>query len=137
MLLQLNVGVPRSFPARLVVLALGGANSRIKDFYDVWICSKNLDFSVSTLLKAITATFENRETPVPAQEFEALTTTFVEAHRVQWNAFVRKIGENDLVDAFDKVVADLKDFALPILHAIARGERLTQQWKADTGWTIS
>ena len=39
------------------------------------------------------ATFKNRETPVPEDEFEALTTNFVEGHRVQWNAFVRKTGK--------------------------------------------
>lgn len=26
------------------MVALGSANSRMKDFYDVWICSKHLDF---------------------------------------------------------------------------------------------
>lgn len=53
------------------------------------------------------------------------------------NAFVRKIGEGDLIDAFSKVVADLKVFALPALRAVAREEKLTQQWKAGTGWTVS
>ena len=55
------------------MVALGDANSRMKDFYDVWICSKHLDFNADTLLKAIDATFKNRETRVPAEEFEALT----------------------------------------------------------------
>jgi hypothetical protein len=74
---------------------------------------------------------------VPTEEFEALTTDFVEGHRVQWNAFVRKMGEDDLIDTFGKVVAELKVFALPALRAVARGEELTQQWKAITGWTVS
>jgi hypothetical protein len=63
----------------------------MKDFYDAWICSKHLDFNAGTLLKAISATFKNRETPVPAQEFEALTITFAGAHRVQWNAFAMSL----------------------------------------------
>ena len=119
------------------MVALGAANSRMKDFYDVWICSQHLDFKTGTLLKAIEATFKNRETPVPTEEFEALTTDFVEGHRVQWNAFVRKMGEDDLIDTFGKVVAELKVFALPALRAVARGEVLSQQWKAVTGWTVS
>ncbi len=119
------------------MVALGAANSRMKDFYDVWICSKHLDFNTDTLLKAVDATFKNRETPVPADEFEALTTNFVEGHRVQWNAFVRKMGEDTLIDAFGKVVVDLKVFALPALRAVARGGKLTQQWKAGTGWEVS
>ncbi|HKR42427.1 MAG TPA: nucleotidyl transferase AbiEii/AbiGii toxin family protein [Paraburkholderia sp.] len=119
------------------MVALGGANSRMKDFYDVWICSKHLDFDAGTLLMAISATFKNRETPVPAQEFEALTTTFVEAHRVQWNAFVRKMGEDDLIDAFSKIIEDLKNFAMPALRSLAREEKFAQQWKAGNGWVIS
>lgn len=116
------------------MVALGGANSRMKDFYDVWICSQHLDFNAGTLLRAIDATFRNRETPVPSEEFEALTTNFVEAHRVQWNAFVEKMGEDDLIDAFGKVAADLKLFALPALKAVASGEEFAHQWKAGTEW---
>jgi hypothetical protein len=99
--------------------------------------ARNTSTSTDTLLKAIDATFKNRETRVPAEEFEALTTNFVDAHRVQWNAFVRKMGENDLIDAFGTVVADLKVFALPALRALARGEKITQQWKAGSGWLVS
>src|SRR5690606_15121420 len=60
------------------IVALGNANSRMKDFYDVWMCSKHLDFEVDALLNAIDATFKNRETTVPADEFDALTARFVE-----------------------------------------------------------
>ncbi len=116
------------------MVALGNANSRMKDFYDVWICSNHLEFDANVLLKAIDATFKNRETPVPIGEFEALTTAFVEGHRVQWNAFVKKVGENELHDAFDRVVKQITIFVMPLLTSLARGERLTQQWKAGKGW---
>ena len=116
------------------MVALGNANSRMKDFYDVWTCSKHVDFKADALLTAIDATFRNRETPVPAGEFEALTTPFVEGHRGQWNAFVRKIGDTELIDAFDTIVNDVKVFALPVLHSIVSGESLEKQWKAGRGW---
>jgi len=116
------------------MVALGGANSRMKDFYDVWICSKHLDFDAGTLLNALNATFRNRETPIPAQEFEALTAAFVEAHRVQWNAFVRKMGADELIDEFASVVADIKEFAMPALGSLARGEEFGPQWKSADGW---
>lgn len=119
------------------MVALGNANSRMKDFYDVWVCSKHLDFDGETLRKAIAATFENRETLVPAEEFEALTTDFVDGHRVQWNAFVRKIGENELVDTFGRVVEELKIFAMPVLRSLARKEQFARRWKAGQGWAAS
>jgi hypothetical protein len=113
------------------------ANSRMKDFYDVWICSKHLDFDTDTLLKAISATFKNRETSVPAQEFEALTATFAAAHRVQWNAFVRKMNEDELIDGFGMIIEDIKTFAMPAFRSLASGEKIAQQWKAGNGWVIS
>ena len=115
------------------MVALGNANSRMKDFYDVWICSNHLDFDADTLRKAIEATFKNRETPIPADDVEALTA-FAERHRVQWNAFVRKIGETGLSDAFGRIVDELKIFAMPGLHSLTRGERLSKHWKAGRGW---
>jgi predicted nucleotidyltransferase component of viral defense system len=65
------------------MVTLGSTNSRMKDFYDVWICSKHLEFNTDTLLKAISATFKNRETPVPAGEFDAILDKFSEEHRAQ------------------------------------------------------
>jgi predicted nucleotidyltransferase component of viral defense system len=119
------------------MVALANANSRMKDFYDVWMCSNHLDFSGDTLLNAISATFKNRETPVPAEEFEALTESFVEQHRVQWNAFVKKIGEETLTDSLGKIVDEIKIFAMPALISLARGETPRQQWRAGKGWTPS
>jgi len=119
------------------MVALGTANSRMKDFYDVWICSNHLDFNTDTLLKAVDATFKNRKTPVAAEEFETLMTNLVGAHRVHWNAFVKKMGDDQLIDAFGKVLQDLKIFAMPVFRSLARGEKLTQQWKAGKGWVSS
>lgn len=116
------------------MVALGNANSRMKDFYDVWICLNHLDFDADALLKAIDATFKNRDTAVPSEDIEAITTAFVEAHRVQWNAFVRKIGEIELIDAFGRIVDDVRIFAMPVLRSLASGERFTKQWKAGQGW---
>lgn len=119
------------------MVALGNANSRMKDFYDVWIYSKHLDFHADTLLEAIEATFKNRNTPVPAEEFDALTASFIEGHRVQWNAFVRRMGAPDLIDAFGEIVADLKIFAMPAFQSLARGDQLAMRWRAGNGWAGS
>jgi hypothetical protein len=99
------------------MVALGNANSRMKDFYDVWTCSRHLDLDKDGLLRAITATFENRGTPIPVGDFDALSPSFVDGHRLQWNAFVRKIGEEHLRDKLGAIVADLRLFAIPLLES--------------------
>lgn len=116
------------------MVALGDANSRMKDFYDIWICSRHLDFSGGALRKAIEATFRNRGTPITTEDIEALTPGFVDRHRVQWNAFVRKAGASELMDAFDRIIDDLRIFAMPVLRSLAAGERHTRKWKAGQGW---
>jgi hypothetical protein len=88
-------------------------------------------------LTAIEATFKNRQTPVPAKEFEALSPEFIQTHHTQWNAFVKKIGEGRLADTLGIVIEDLKNFAIPALRSLASGEKLTQQWKAGSGWVAS
>jgi hypothetical protein len=70
----------------------------------------------------------------PSEEFGALTMSFVERHRVQWNTFVIRVGEHDLIDAFGKVIEDLKTFAMPVFRSLAHDEKLMQRWKAGTGW---
>ncbi len=116
------------------MVALGDANSRMKDFYDVWVISTHLDFKADTLLKAVEATFKNRNTPIPNNEFEAFTTNFIEAHRSQWNAFVKKIGEAELNDALGRVIEELKAFAMPVFQSLSRNEEFKHRWSAGKGW---
>ena len=78
------------------MVALGNANSRMKDFYDVWICSNHLDFDGDALLKAIARRSRIEELRCREDDLEALTAGFVDGHRPQWNAFVKKIGEDEL-----------------------------------------
>lgn len=99
------------------MVARGNANSRMKDFYDVWTCSRQLDLDRESLIEAIDATFANRGTPLPADEFAVLSPGFVNDHLPQWNAFVRKIGEDGLRDKFGEVVEDLQRFTMPLLRS--------------------
>lgn len=75
------------------VVAPADANSRMMDFYDVWICSAHLEFKADSLFRAIRATFKNRECAIPDDEFEVLNPEFATRHLVQWNALVKRIGE--------------------------------------------
>jgi hypothetical protein len=52
--------------------ALGEANSRMKDFYDVWVLSKTYDFNHERLAQAIAATFARRQTTIPEAPPECL-----------------------------------------------------------------
>jgi predicted nucleotidyltransferase component of viral defense system len=58
------------------MVLLGRANSRMKDFYDIWILSKSYTFDDDRLPRAIAATFARRKTAVPTEIPDALTAAF-------------------------------------------------------------
>lgn len=98
------------------MIALGRANSRMKDFYDIWILSKSFDFAGDRLARAIGATFARRETAIPVDLPDALTPAFAndEQKQRQWNAFIRDVSANP--GSLEDVVANLAEFLMP--HAI-------------------
>lgn len=75
------------------MVALGRANSRMKDFYDIWILSRSFRFDDDRLAQAIAATFARRETTVPTELPDALTPAFAadEQKQQQWRAFVEDV----------------------------------------------
>ncbi|MCW5735977.1 MAG: nucleotidyl transferase AbiEii/AbiGii toxin family protein [Enhydrobacter sp.] len=59
------------------MVMLGRANSRMKDFYDIWMLSRSYDQSAAdTLARAIAATFARRNTDLPRELPDALTDAF-------------------------------------------------------------
>jgi predicted nucleotidyltransferase component of viral defense system len=63
-------------------------NSRMKDFYDLWLLASQYAFDGAVLAKAITATFANRETGMDVVPI-AFTSEFIEqlSTLAQWSAF--------------------------------------------------
>lgn len=49
------------------VVVLGIANSRMKDFYDLYMLARDFSFNGNTLVRAIKATFERRKTGIPKE----------------------------------------------------------------------
>jgi len=60
------------------MVAFGRANSRMKDFYDIWILSKTFRFAEDRMARAIAATFARRQTAIPTEEPDGLTSAFAE-----------------------------------------------------------
>jgi len=58
------------------MVKLGIVNSRMKDFYDVWLLSKLHKFDYKILTQALVNTFQRRETVFPNKSPIALTANF-------------------------------------------------------------
>jgi hypothetical protein len=111
-------------------------NSRMKDFYDVWLLARQYAFDGEVLAKAIAATFKNRETAIDVAPI-AFTPEFTEQASTvaQWTAFRRKLPNTECPATLAEVVLLLAEFLLPIARASERGESFEWRWTAGGPWT--
>jgi hypothetical protein len=117
------------------MVKLGLANSRMKDFYDIWFLSQQFEFDGSVLSNAITRTFAHRKTQILAAP-TALTPVFADdaQEQTQWRAFLRKTRLSDAPAALPDVILVLAAFLLPMAEAIVNGQPFNQAWKARGPW---
>lgn len=92
---------------------LGRANSRMKDFYDIWILARSQEFDGDKLARAIAATFARRKTVIPSERPDALTPAFAEdqTKQRQWTAFLEDVAITP--GTLAEVVEDLATFLMP------------------------
>ena len=127
----------RAYPAETVVaekfealVSLGLANTRMKDFYDLWLISRTFAFAGAALGEAIRRTFERRRTKIPGEVPTGLSDVFVREKGGQWRAFLKRERLGAAPDAFDRVVEDLAAFLLPPLSNAADN----QSWPVGGPW---
>jgi predicted nucleotidyltransferase component of viral defense system len=144
----LNHPAPRlkAYPQETVVaekfqamVHLGIANTRMKDFYDLWVLAQGFDFAGPVLARAFQATFERRRTQVPAEEPIALSSEFAAdaGKQAAWRSFLRRIGKApkaaDLPE-LSEVCVLLRVFLIPPSRAVASGELFDGVWPASGPW---
>lgn len=112
----------RAYPRYTVVaekleasVSLGMLNSRMKDYFDLWVLVTYAQFDNAILRKAIQATFERRSTPLPAKLPIGLSDEFANdgQKNKQWLAFLHKNGIAPKPLA--EIVTDLRNFLWPLL----------------------
>jgi len=129
----------RCYPVYTVVaeklealVLLGEANSRMKDFYDLWYLSRNFEFEGSILVTAILATFTRRKTQLPKDIPTGLRDEFARLKLVQWNAFSRK----SHLEATDmqSTLREIRKFTWQPLRAAFNDDQFSSTWKPTFGW---
>jgi hypothetical protein len=118
------------------IVSLGVRTSRTKDYFDLWWLLKNRSFEGSEILHAISTTFERRQTQgysgVPAGLSEDVAES--DEKRRQWDGFVRRMRIDEQPISFSGAVSVIREFAVPVLEAIDRGNSLDKRWTAGKGW---
>lgn len=114
----------------------GMANSRMKDYFDLYILSREFDFEGQVLVDAIRATFQRRQTPIPGETPVGLSDRFSvdETKTIQWNAFCRKSRLQSEAPLLPEVVDTLGRFLMPVTKALGGEGSLDLSWTAGGPW---
>ena len=112
----------RAYPIEAVIaekfqaiVQLGIANSRLKDFYDLWLISQTFELDGATLSAAVQRTFERRQTPMPTDVPMGLTRLYAEEWDVRWKAFLNREHMNAAPIDLGQVLDDLRRFLVPLM----------------------
>lgn len=98
------------------IVSLGMANSRMKDYFDLFTLLGESDMRLDSTARAIRRTFERRKTPLPRTMPIGLSEEFAsdKAKITQWNAFLAK---NRLTaPSLDRVISLIKERFGEITH---------------------
>ncbi len=142
LLKEMDAPVLKGYPPESIIsekfqamVRLVDINSRWKDFYDIWMLSELHNFQGELLQKAISATFDQRETPVPLTIPIALTDDFARARQKQWEIFLfRNKLPQEKTESFTTIVTRLRLFLLPPVQAIIANNSFKKHWVAGTDW---
>jgi len=129
----------RAYPVETVVaekfealVTLGIANSRLKDFYDLWLIAQTFAFQQPALVEAVRRTFERRETSLPADTPVGLSDEFTATWAAQWRAFLGRERMAAAPDAFAVVIADLRAFLMPLVVGLKK----ERDWPPGGPWSM-
>ena len=118
------------------MIRLGMINSRMKDFYDIWLMRGIFDFDGTILQESMTSTFIRRGTRLPegfplvfADEFSNDTQK-----KLQWQAFIRKSRPENAPENFSEVMGIVSQFVLPLYQAIQEDKRFRMKWTNGGPW---
>ncbi|MGK2907632.1 MAG: nucleotidyl transferase AbiEii/AbiGii toxin family protein [Desulfuromonadales bacterium] len=120
------------------MVKLGLANSRMKDFYDLWLVSRLFSFEGNLLRNALENTFNRRRTTFPGSTPFAFTPSFYADPQksVQWTAFVKKSKPDIPVGDLSAVIADIAFFLMPVIESLQSKASFDNEWMPDQGWSI-
>ncbi|MBM3763908.1 MAG: nucleotidyl transferase AbiEii/AbiGii toxin family protein [Acidobacteria bacterium] len=111
-------------------------NSRMKDFFDIWLLSREQPFQIDRLAGALKATFARRKTELPRGRPVALTGRFLrdELKVAQWREFLVRVDLPLSVGELADVGESIAKFLMPVVESIHAEETLDLYWPTKGPW---
>ncbi|WP_404365582.1 nucleotidyl transferase AbiEii/AbiGii toxin family protein [Marinobacter sp.] len=114
------------------MVKLGELNSRMKDFYDIWLLSRQHEFQSENLKGAVAGTFAKRKTEIP--ETNPFSDGFVGTRQPQWQAFRKRLGQDHVPETFREVVEAVVEFLDPVITDTAT-QTQKKIWRPSGPWS--
>jgi hypothetical protein len=133
-LLKMKAPIVQTYTIELVIaekfqaiVSLGKMNSRLKDFYDVYLLQKSFDFNGYILLNTIKMVFNHRKTDFDVIRAFEQSFTENELRLRQWSNFMKK--KHIIVEVdFPLVMSEIKTFLNPIVLSILMENEFHKNW---------
>lgn len=115
----------------------GLANSRMKDYYDIWYISRHSNIDGAILSKSISATFKRRKTELPESLPEGLGDGFASdnAKQRQWTAFLKKNKPGEICE-LDAAIKEMRIFLIPVVDSLIEKKPYDKTWHPGQGWFL-
>ena len=114
------------------MVKLGNLNSRMKDFFDIWLLSRYFSFDQAILAKALTLTFTQRETGMDTSVI--FSPEFPGLKQVQWEAFRKRQKLSYAPVLFSDVINGLSRFLMPCVSSEVAEVGKEMVWKPLGPW---
>ena len=133
----------RAYPMETVIAekfqamtVLAKTNSRMKDFYDVWVLQNQFAFDGAGLAEAIKATFVGRRTEAAPSSCIAFQSSFYASEEplTRWRLYVQRGSFEQVPPTFAEVGEAIDAFLRPVAESIARNEEFDLSWPAGGPW---
>ena len=118
------------------MVKLGLLNSRMKDYFDIWLIMRQFDFNGMNLDEALKRTFQHRKTDLPQKRplFAEEIYDDKSDRQILWTAFLKKGDIKHAPDKLSKTAKAIEKFLIQPLDAIHRGLEFKKSWKASGTW---
>ena len=117
------------------IVDLGMRNSRLKDYFDLWVLLGRFSFDCALFCTALRRTFKRRGLCFPETWPTGLTDEFAadEMKQSQWRAFLRRIEPEDRPASLLLAVERVRSFLEPIFRPMS-DDAPKLVWRPPDGW---
>ena len=133
----------KGYPAESVIsekfeamIKLGLLNSRMKDFYDIWLMMRQFNFDGLRLAEALKRTFKQRKVFLPQCKplFAGEIYDEKSDRQTLWRAFLKKVDIKYVPEKLNIIAREIEKFLIKPLIAINKNEKFNAKWKNSRPW---